>query len=170
MARLEQLYVENAGLVIPWPFLRRFFQRVELIDHEDRFVDERASMQAIALLEYLATEDPDPPEHGLALAKLLCGQPPEARFVLPEPLAPELLAEAEHLLRAVVGHVPALRDMSSAGFRTSFLRRAGSITTHQGGWVLRVDRRPHDIVLERFGWSWGWVKLPWMPDPLRVEW
>ena len=66
--------------------------------------------------------------------------------------------------------IPALNGMSNASFRTSFLRRAGVLGTERGAWWLHVSSEPHDIVLERFGWTWEWIKLPWMDDLLRVEW
>ncbi len=46
----------------------------------------------------------------------------------------------------------------------------GALGTRDGAWLLPVERRPHDTVLDRFPRSWGWVKRPWMPEPLRVEW
>jgi hypothetical protein len=50
------------------------------------------------------------------------------------------------------------------------LLRSGLLTAEAGGWLLRVERRTHDIILERFPWPWGWVRLPWMDHVLRVEW
>ena len=168
--QLEQLYVDDAGLVILWPFLDRFFLHVGLLDQDRRFIDEQAPMQAIALLSQLASEDPEPPEFRLPLAKLLCGLGPEASFALDHPLAPEQLDECERLLAAVIGHASILRDMPVASFRAAFLRRAGVLSVRDGAWLLQVERQSHDLVLDRFPWSWSWVKLPWMPDPLRVEW
>jgi hypothetical protein len=170
MEQLDQLYLDDAGLVILWPFLPRFFARLSLLDEDERFTGEAAVMQAIALLDFLATEDPNPPEYRLPLAKLLCGLAPDERHALLEPLPPAALAEAEHLLRSVIEQIPILGDMASPRFRASFLRREGVLTIHQGAWRLQVTHQPHDVVLERLGWSWAWIKLPWMPDPLRVEW
>jgi hypothetical protein len=168
--QLDELYVDDAGLVILWPFLDRFFLHVGLLDHDRRFLDEHAPMQAIALLSQLATEVPEPPEFRLPLAKLLCGLAPEAPFALERPLAPAQLAECDRLLAAVIDHASILRDMPVASFRATFLQRPGVLGIRDGAWLLRVDRQSHDLVLDRFPWSWSWVKLPWMPDPLRVEW
>jgi hypothetical protein len=168
--QLDELYVDDAGLVILWPFLDRFFLHVGLINHDRRFTDEQAPMQAISLLSQLAIEDPEPPEFRLPLAKLLCGLPPEAPFTLERPLTPEQLAECERLLAAVIDHTSILRDMPVASFRATFLQRPGVLFVRDGAWLLKVERQSHDLVLDRFPWSWSWVKLPWMPDPLRVEW
>mgnify|MGYP006992414521 FL=1 len=39
-----------------------------------------------------------------------------------------------------------------------------------GGWLLRVERLSHDVVLDRFPWGASFVKLPWMEEALSVEW
>lgn len=170
LARLDELYVDDAGLVILWPFLERFFHRAGLLGEHRRFLDEPAQLQAVALLEVLAAADPEPPEFRLPLAKLLCGRPLESDFLLERPLAPAQLAECDRLLAAAIEHAPALGDVSIPGFRAAFLQRRGALSTREGAWLLQVERQEHDVVLAHLPWSWGWVKLPWMPDPLRVEW
>jgi hypothetical protein len=38
------------------------------------------------------------------------------------------------------------------------------------GWSLLVARLGRDVLLERLPWSIGHVVLPWMQEPLYVEW
>ena len=78
--------------------------------------------------------------------------------------------ECSRLLRAVIDHASILGEMSIDGFRGSFLLRKGLLGTRDGAWLLRVEQMTFDVVLERFPWSWTWIKLPWMEGPLRVEW
>lgn len=170
LARLDELYVDDAGLVILWPFLERFFVRTGVLGEDRRFLDEAAQLQAVALVDGLATADPAPLEFRLPLAKLLCGRSLESDFALERPLPPEQLAEGDRLLAAVIDRVPALGEISTAEFRAGFLARPGALGARDGAWLLQVERRPHDAVLDRFPWSWRWVRLPWMPGPLRVEW
>jgi hypothetical protein len=169
LARLDELYIEDAGLVILWPFIERLFTRVELLD-ERRFRDEPAQTQAIAMLAHLALGDPEAPEHRLAFAKLLCGRSPEQPCELDGPLDVAVCDECDAMLTAVIDHAPILDAMPIPRFRASFLQRAGALGVRAGSWLLTVERQPYDLVLERFSWSWAWVKLPWMPDPLTVEW
>jgi hypothetical protein len=169
LARLDELYIEDAGLVILWPFIERLFTRVELLE-ERRFRDEAAQTQAIALLAHLALGDPAVPEHQLAFAKLLCGRAPEQPCELDAPLDPALCEESERMLAAVIDHAPILDGMPVPRFRASFLQRSGALAVRSGSWLLTVERQPYDLVLQRFSWSWAWVKFPWMPDPLTVEW
>jgi hypothetical protein len=168
--QLDELYVDDAGLVILWPFLGHFFLHAGLLDRDHLFVDKQAPMRAIALLSQLAMENPEPPEFRLPLAKLLCGLSPQNSFALERLPTPEQLDECERLLAAVIVHASILRDMPVASFRTTFLQRSGVLSVRDGAWLLQVERHTHDLVLDRFPWSWSWVKLPWMPNPLRVEW
>jgi hypothetical protein len=146
------------------------FARTGLLGDDRRFLDEAAQLSAVALAAALATADPEPPEVRLPLAKLLCGRPLESDFQLERPLTPAQLAEGERLLAAVIDHTPALGALSIPGLRAAFLQRPGALGTRDGAWLLQVERRAHDVVLDRLPWSWAWVKLPWMPEPLRVEW
>jgi hypothetical protein len=165
----DRLHVADAGCVIAWPFLERLFTRLELVERKT-FVSPSAACRGVALLHQLASEDPDPPEFELPLTKLLCGLAPDAPFELDRPLERSELDESERMLEALIAHATILRDMSVDGLRANFLRRDGFLATRDGGWLLQVERRSHDVVLDRFPWTWTWVRLPWMTTPLRVEW
>src|SRR6185436_18268128 len=92
-ARLDELYIADAGLVIAWPFLPRYLARVGLVSPEHRFPDAAARAQAIALVAALATGEPARPEWQLPLAKVLCGLALDDDFAPPAPLPAEWLAE-----------------------------------------------------------------------------
>jgi hypothetical protein len=106
----------------------------------------------------------------LPLNKLLCGLDPGEIFDFGPPLVDSEAEECEMLLEAVIAQAPILHDMTAAGFRGTFLLRRGMLSAPGGFPLLRAERETYDIVLERFPWSWEWVKLPWMEAPLRVEW
>lgn len=165
----EELYVDNAGLVVLWPFLSHFFGHVGLLE-EKQFKDAAARQRAVGLLQYLATGDVSFPEYLLPLNKVLCGMEVTEVFDFGEPLAEAETEECTNLLHAVIAQAPILRDMSPTGFRGSFLLRRGMLSTRDGAWLLRVERETYDVVLDRFPWTIQWVKLPWMDAPLRVEW
>ncbi len=165
----DELHVGNAGLVILWPFLVPFFDRLELL--EDRqFQDQAAQQRAVGLLQVLATGEIEFPEYQLPLNKVLCGLPITDVFELGVPLTQADLAECDGLLTAVIAQAPILREMSVDGFRGTFLLRHGMLSQRDGLWLLHVERETYDLVLDRFPWSWSWVKLPWMEVALRVEW
>ncbi|MDD1615192.1 MAG: hypothetical protein LUQ28_01455 [Methylococcaceae bacterium] len=166
---VDELYIDNAGLVILWPFLSHFFERLDLIQ-EGRFLNDTSMQRAVALLQYLVNEDPSSPEYRLPLNKLLCGMELEDVFHLETPLTKTEIDECNTFLEAVIEQAPILNKMSIAGFRGSFLLRQGILSPRDGAWLLRIERETYDVVLDRFPWGMDWVKLPWMSTSLRVEW
>ena len=166
----DEVYVENAGLVLLWPFLERFFGRLELLT-ERRFIDDAAAHRAAGLLQYLASGvDDELSEFMLPLNKLLCGIEIDAVFDFAPPMTPEEIDACDALLAAVIHQASVLNDMSLAGFRGSFLLRKGQLSARDGHFLLRIERAGYDIVLDRIPWSAAVVKLPWMPVMIQVEW
>ena len=170
LALIDEVYVEDAGLVLLWPFLASYFRRVELCTEEGGFLNAEAQMRAVVLIHALATEDPSPPEYRLTLPKLLCGWALEWDFDQERSPSIEVLEEGERMLAAVLDHMPGLAPGSIEGLRDNFLRRPGALSAQSGSWLLRVEGRAEDVALDHMPWSRNWVRLPWMPDPLRVEW
>jgi hypothetical protein len=173
LAELQELYVDDAGLVMLWPFIERGFLRAGLMpERERRFMSAEAQQQGVLMLSWLALEDPAPPEFILPLAKLLCGLSPEAPCASEPPLAPACMDEGRRLLAATIGHAPLLQPMTVPAFRAAFLRRRGVLSVRAGSWLLQVERQEQeqDRPLDHLPWSWTWLRLPWMPDALQVEW
>jgi uncharacterized protein (DUF2267 family) len=165
----KELYIGNAGLVILWPFLSHFFTRLDLMK-DKQFKDSAACQRAVGLLQYLTTEDSFFLEYLLPLNKVLCGMELTEVFDFGAPILDSEVEECVNLLGAAIEQASILNNMSVPGFRGTFLMRQGVLSSRDGCWLLRVERETFDIVLERFPWSWEWVKLPWMEAPLRVEW
>ena len=165
----DELYVDNAGLVLLWPFLTQFFDLSGLIANKS-FIDQDAMQRAVAYLQLLATGATVFPEYLLPLNKILCGMEPDAVFMLDSPLETAEIEASDNLLTAVISQVPILNNMSIPAFRGTFLLRHGVLRTRDGAWLLQVERETYDVVLDRFPWQWEWLKLPWMTSPCRVEW
>ena len=166
----DELVIDGAGMVLLWPFLETLFSRLELLTQERLFGDEAQRQRAMALLGFLVDGDGDPPEWRLTLAKLLCGALPQAPYGLEAPLSDAEQAEAEALLQAVLGHADGRLGDDGAALRQGFLQRPGLLSARPGAWVLQVERRPGDEVLEGLPWSWSWIRLPWMDELLQVVW
>ncbi len=171
-AAVDALYVAHAGLVLLWPFIQRFADRLGLLraGKPVRWRDANSASRAAVGLHCVISGDAAPPEFQLALPKLLCGLPLDEPLLLDEPLSDAEQAECETLLVAAIAQAPILRQMSVAGFRGSFGLRPGQLSTRDGHWLLRVERQAYDVVIDRFPWSAGLVRLPWMPTLLQVQW
>jgi hypothetical protein len=162
-------YVENAGLVLLWPFLSPFFERLGLMADEG-FKTAATRQRAVGLLAYLADANPSPLEYQVTLAKILCGQELSEVFDFGEPVTEAEAQECENLLTAVIAQAPILKNMSAQGLRGTFLLRQGMLETEAGAWLLRVERETYDLVLDSVPWETTWVRLPFMEAPLQVEW
>lgn len=166
----DELHLSNAGLVLLWPFLIRFFENLGLVK-DKAFVDERATHQAIALLQFLADGNMASPEYLLPLNKVLCGLRPDALYEpQDETISEDEQQAALQFLEAVIANAPILHNMSVDGFRNTFLRRAAILSVEDDHWLLQVERETYDVVLERFPWTYQIVKLPWMERPMYVNW
>ncbi len=165
----DAVSVANSGMALLWPFLPQFFGTLGLLEGE-QFRDAPAQHRAATLMHYLASGEVSGPEHDVPLAKVLCGIELDAVHDPGEPLDAFEVGSADALLEAVLGHAPMLGRISVAGLREAFLMWPGLLSTRDGHWLLRVERRTIDILLDRLPWTFAWVRLPWMAQPLQVEW
>jgi hypothetical protein len=165
----DSLYIEAAGIVMLGPFLADCFEAAGLIASGGGFVTPRAQQRAVALIDYLATADRNPPEWRLGLAKLLTGMPIDT-ILETDPLDDAEAAAADASLVAVLTELPMLGHLTVDGFRSAWLNRPGLLTVERGEWLLRIERRGWDVLLERLAWSIGWLQLPWQPEGIRIEW
>jgi len=165
----EGIYLENAGLVLLWPYLPRLFDQLGLADSRG-FLSEPMQERGVLILQQLVTGAAEFPENHLVLNKILCGWP------IDEPVATQLdlteveLVELNDLLDSLIQHWKALKNTSPAGLREAFLQRSGRLSKDDLGWLLIVNRSGHDILLDSLPWGIGLIRLPWMDQPLRVEW
>ncbi|MEZ4453499.1 MAG: contractile injection system tape measure protein [Nannocystaceae bacterium] len=165
----EPLPVDDAGLVLLWPFLPHLFDRLGLLA-DRRLRDRAASVRAAGLLRALATGEREIVEYQAPLARALCGVDPDELFAFDPPVTDDEEVECLGLLEAVIDRATILKKMTIAGLRGTFLLRPGLLGRRDGALLLRVERREYDAVLDRFPWTFEWVRLPWMLAPLRVEW
>lgn len=165
----DSVPIDNAGLILLWPFLGSFFGHLGLLEERD-FKDLAARQRAVGLLQVLATPQARIAEYALPLNKLLCNLEQMHPFEFGPRLKKRELRECNQLLEAVIAQAPILRNMSPDGFRGSFLLRNGVLSARAGHWLLQVEAQTYDIVLDRLPWNRDWIKLPWMEAPLRVEW
>ncbi|ACF11302.1 hypothetical protein Cpar_0889 [Chlorobaculum parvum NCIB 8327] len=161
------LYVENAGLVLLHPFLPQFFSALKVAGDKELLQPDRA----LQLLHFLATGSENVPEYELVLPKILCGLAPASLAGKADTLSDEEKEESEALLSAVTRHWDVLKNTGIDALRETYLKRNGKLTRwYDGGWLIQVESKSFDILLESLPWGISMIKLPWMPHMLRVEW
>lgn len=163
----DEIYISNAGLVLLHPFIELFFEELKIAENGQL----KKAQRGVSLLQWLATGQLNAPEYELPLNKLLCGIPLEEPVIGIGKVTKPEKNESQNLLEAVVRHWEVLKNTSPAGLQGNFLCREGKLTQkNDGDWLLQVERKSIDILLDHLSWSISMVKLPWMPQILWVEW
>jgi len=165
----EFIYIRNAGLIILHPFLTELFTRIGLlVDHH--WKDIFSQHTAVQVLEFLGSGKEDFPEFNLSLNKILCG------LDISEPVEPimelqaSIKSECGDLLIEVIRHWSKLKNTSVETLRETFLLRNGKLTQAENGWLLHVEQKGVDVLLNSLPWGIGTIKLPWTEEKLYVEW
>lgn len=169
----EEIYIQNAGLVLLHPFLLTFFENLLLLNEQKQFIDEEHACRALQLLAFLATGIEAVPEYDLVLNKILCGLPAD----MPVRTEMKLLPSEKEEARALLLHVIQLWKMNQVQVNTTpeslqaaFLQRAGKLTKADTGWLLQVESSSYDIVLSSLPWGISIIKNELMSEMLWVEW
>lgn len=160
--------VENSGLVILAYFLPHLFDHLGWI--KDKQIREEALPKALSMTQFLATGEEIVDESALVLNKLILG------IDLDDPMTNDyILSDVEKelgidLLKNVITRWEALRSVSVAGFQQTFLKRDGIVYFRDNQYLLRVEKKTVDILMEKIPWSIGVIKLSWMPKMMITEW
>ncbi|MEI6333083.1 MAG: contractile injection system tape measure protein [Methylococcaceae bacterium] len=161
------IYIENSGLILLHPFLPQFFTALGVAEEDQLIQPERA----LCLLHFLTTGVRIAPEYELTLSKILCNIPLDTPVESDMELSDSEIEEAEALLNAVIRHWDALRNTSIDGLRGEFLLRFGKLSVRDDGdWLLQVENKTVDILLNQLPWGISMIKLPWTQRMLWVEW
>ncbi len=162
----EGIFINNAGLVIVAAFLPAFFKKLGIATNNE-LTDQH---KAACLIQFLASGKEQVAEFELGLARILSG------FELDEPvntllkLSEEEKKEADELLHSVLEYWDILKNTSVESLRDSFLMRAGKLSFDGKEWLLQVEQKGYDVLLQNLPWNISMLKLPWMKYLLRTEW
>lgn len=165
----ERFVVKHAGVLLLAPFFNPFFTRLQLLA-ESEWINKEAQYKAVHLLKFLVTGRRKFPEFTLILEKIICG------LAIEEPVPSEMelleddLAEGVDLLKSVIEHWKVLKNTSVDGLREAFLKREGIVTRNEKAWLVQVERRTHDVLLDSIPWGYSTILLPWNDYTVSVEW
>lgn len=161
------VFINDAGLVILAAFLPALLKRTELC--VDSVISD--TDKAVCFLHYLATGDTKMEEYELVLSKIICG------VSIDKPVNTEnfkmsqsLRKEADEVLTSVIEYWAILQNTSVVGLRDSFLKRNGKLSYDGENWLLQVEQRSYDMLLQHLPWNISMIKLPWMNHLLKTEW
>jgi hypothetical protein len=166
----QSLAIENAGLILVWPFLKAAFLKMDWLS-ENKFKDRANIEKAICWLHFLIYEEMPEDESPLLLNKLICGLEAEEALTLNQiRFSKKELAEAEEVKRAVIQNWPALKTTVTSALKESFFKRSGLLKLKDDNWYLNVERKGIDVLIDRLPWPIANVKLPWNNYMIHVNW
>ena len=165
----NSILISNAGIILIFPFLEALFTHLGLIKNNE-FISRSKQMRAIQLIHYLAYGDKKTPENMLQLNKILCTYPLNAPVLGSFRMSVKEEEECKELLETILSHWQALKSSSIQGLMETFFQREGSLRKDGNDWILTVEKKAFDILLEQIPWSFRTVKLPWNKYIIHVEW
>ncbi len=166
----ERIPLYNAGLVLYNPFLISFFDHLKLLENRRRFRSLEHQFRAVHLLHELSGMGEAHFEHLLPLNKLLCGV--NMSFPVGEKFSPTERErdEIERLSKALISNWTIIKNSSVAGFQESFVRRRGVLERSDKDWILRVETKGIDVLLDDIPWNIHLISLPWNDYLIHVDW
>ena len=163
----EGIFIGNAGLILLHPYLPLLFERLACLENKTTLVEHS---KALLSLHLAGTGNEQCAEWELVLPKILCGIdldfPAETHFSFSENEKNEI----HDLLVGVINNWTVLKNSSPNALRETFLQRNGKLLWRRDQWLLQVETRAVDLLLDKLPWGIGFIKLPWMPHPITTEW
>ena len=165
----DEIRVNNAGLIIFWPFLTRLFEQLNLVEN-GLFISKSARNRAIYLLQYMVNNTTDNPEFELVLNKILVGMPISEHLDPIENLSLEEKNMTVSLINGLIANWEKVRDASPAAIQETFVQREGFLLIKEENMHLKINKKGVDVLLMSIPWNLSLIKLPWMEKPLHIEW
>lgn len=163
------VYISNSGLVLLHPFLSRLFENIGYTK-KDEWISEELHQRSLVLCHYLVAGVAEYGEFELLLNKIMTGYPVSESLPFEIILSDFEKNEAADLLKSVIKHWSALKNTSVQGLQQTFLQRDGKVVRADTGWLLQVEQKTFDILLDKIPWGFSTIKTPWMDEILSVEW
>jgi hypothetical protein len=162
-------FIDNAGLVLLAPFLPRLLTMMELTEN-GKFRGRNAQVKAIFLTQYAVFGDSEFPEYALQLNKLLTnfktGVPIPRKSILTE----EDKTTVDGMLEGVLQNWGRLANTTVSGLQEGFLRREGRLEEQDDTFLLTVESKAYDMLLDHVPWNFRTIKFSWMQKALQVKW
>lgn len=168
----EILTISNAGLCLLTPWFVRLFAMLGYLDEErKKFRNTASKVRAVFLLQYLVRgEEKSWREMELAFNRLLTALPGYVPLPMHLTLTDEERQTADSMMAGVKANWPQMNGTSIEGFRGSFLVREGKLEQEEERWLLTVEEKAYDILLETIPWGFRQIRLPWLKKYMQVKW
>ncbi len=168
----QHLTVSNAGLALLTPWFPRLFAMLDLLnDEHNDFKDMESRIRAIFIIQRLVSQDDrEYKESELIFNRILVGCPLSVPLSKCIELTEGDIETVDGMLMGVKANWSKMENTSIVGFQHSFIERSGVIVQQDGKWVLSVDSRSYDMLLDSLPWSYSRIRFPWLKKPISVLW
>lgn len=167
---INRIPIDNAGLIILHPFLPLLFQNLRFLDNNNMFISLEKQIRAVHLLQRMTGTSGKHFDHLLPLCKILCGMEPFFPISPIFRITQKEKTEALELLNSAINYWSVLKNTSVGGFQEAFIRRNGLLEKSENDWILRVESKGVDVLLEDIPWDIYLAKLAWNKYLIFTEW
>ena len=165
----DSIVIQNAGLIILWPFFFRLFDKCGFIIDKE-FKDEESLQKGILLTQYLVTGSTEFNENELVLNKILCGAPQFMNVDVTLEVDEVYLDLCESLLKGVLKNWEKLSNSSVQTLRETFLFREGILRPVELDYKLNVIKGTFDMLIETIPWNISIIQTTFMKNKINVDW
>lgn len=165
----EGMYISNAGLILLSPFLPFLFTELGLVS-KGKFNSLPDAIKATQILHYIVYGSSKTPEYLLVFNKIICGLPLNTPIPAKITITKKIKAECQSMLEQVIERWNALKNTTIPGFVQSFLQRNAVLTKNNNDWLLKVETKAFDVLLDTLPWSVNFIKLKWNDYLINTEW
>lgn len=162
----EGIFIDNAGAVIFAAFIPTLFKKLTIEKDGLIVIPDLAAL----IIQYCVTGNIKIAEYELVFPKILCGLDIEFPVNTNTEIDAHQMNEVYEMLQSLIEYWSVLKNTSVEGLRESFLKRSGKLSMINNDWLLQVEQKPFDMLLQHLPWSISMIKLPWMTHLLRTEW
>ena len=170
----EPVHVENAGVVLVYPFLNMLFRRLGLTAEDPyKLTNKEAQLKAIFAIQYIVYGDDKTKfrEEELFLNKIIVNWgdgPLPAEYKL-EDSDKKLIND---MLDAVKNNWQKMRGTAVMTFRIAFLQRPGLIKPSNDEHLvfLDVEEKPYDLLFESLPWSIAYSRIFNSDKRFQIKW
>ena len=165
----DAIVVQNAGLIILWPYFFRLFDKCGLLI-DRKFKDETSLQKGIILTQYLVTGSLEIHENELVLNKILCGAEQRTPVDVKLNIDEAELQICDSLLKGVLQNWQKLNNSSVETLRQTFLIREGILTPNELDYDLDIVKETFDVLLETIPWNISIIQTTFMKNRIIVDW
>ena len=166
----DKINIDNAGLILFHPYLLYVFKELKWTSGENKFISPKTRQKAVLFLQYLINQKSRQPEHELVLNKILCGWKLNRPIKTSCNFSPKEKQAAAELNETLREHWPALKTTSAQGLVKSFIERKGAIEREEKSFLVRVEKKSIDILMQNLPFGIQTIKLPWNEYIIHTEW